>query len=157
LNLEEKYRRILTAIHESKNERFESDYVEAYSISEKHKLKEDLSNLIKADFVEFDKNDDAYYLTTEGYKEVEIINIERQLDENYTDEEIQKNLKESKKNLYTILIGGSVLLMLTIIAITGIGPTSEFHVTPDVLNKIQQNIEIKKDSLMNQKAIIESQ
>ena len=66
MELEDKYKDVLIKIHDSENERLELVYVEKHP-----EIKKELLFLITADYVEFDKTDKAYYLTTEGYDLVE--------------------------------------------------------------------------------------
>ena len=155
MELEEKYENLLIEIHESKNERFENSFVEQKTKFNRATLKDEINYLIEADLVEFDKSDNAYYLTYEGYEEVEEIRFLRRTGEEFTELEYQHLLKQSRiKKIKTLLIG-VVLFSFAALAYIGIGPTKKNEITPEIANQIEYAISSKMDSILNQQTIIQ--
>ena len=96
MELEEKYEDLLIEIKESDKERFENEFVIKSHNDDRINLLDDLSLLISYELVEFDKTDNAYYLTYEGYEKVEGIMELRNAGEQMKELEHQHFLSKSR-------------------------------------------------------------
>ena len=113
LELEEKYENLLIKIFHADNERLESIYVE-----QQPQLKSDLQFLIIAQFVEFDRADNAYYLLTEGYDYVEAHESYAKIGEDISKLESQEQSILSKF-IYYAKLGIYLIVVCTIVVAFG--------------------------------------
>lgn len=155
MELEAAYQDLLIEIHESKNERFENEFVEQKSRFEKPDLKETLSYLIEKELVEFDVSENAYYLTYEGYEEVEGIKLLRKTGEEFEEIEYQHVLKKPRNESIKSIIGGVLTILFAVFAYLGVSPNEKFKLSPELLNQIKDEVSLKKDSMINQQLIIQ--
>lgn len=153
MDLEEKYEQLLLEIFEAENQRILKS-----ELSEKEKSKrEDLEFLIHADLVEYDKGDAAFYLTYEGYEEVEAMTKKlNEAGESMMNAEFEHSMrKERRSNIVRILIGiplfvGVFFAMRGISVKPNTGEIKEV-LNEELLNQIKEEIEMKTDSILNEK------
>jgi len=120
LELEEKYENLLIEIHDSEKERFENRHVSYLIKNGRINLIKEINQLVEYELVEFDKSDDSYYLTYEGYEEVEGIKELRETGEQMSELEYQHSLKKSRNEKVRAIIGGIFIILLAILMLIGI-------------------------------------
>lgn len=147
MELETTKENLLIEIHDSENERIEKVTVEQESSFNRPNLKNDLDFLINIDLVEFDKADQAYYLTYEGYEEVERIGSRREYDK------IDIKLKNGKyKNIKSIFLG-ILIIGFTIAALIGIKPSSKIKFDSSIIESMEVEFKLKMDSIIKIRCI----
>jgi len=153
LELEEKYENLLIEIHESKSERFEKSHVLYLTKNGRNRIVEELDQLIKYEFVEFDTSDNSFYLTYEGYEEVEGIKEVRVTGNQLSELECQYSIEKPRKEKLWRTVGGLVITILAFSLVNGIKPNKQFELTPEVLSEIKNVAIIIMDSVKNEKVV----
>jgi len=147
LELEEKYEDLLIEIKESDKERFENEFVIKSHNDDRINLLDDLSLLISYELVEFDKTDNAYYLTYEGYEKVEGIMELRNAGEQMKELEHQHFLSKSRNQKIGLFFGAVFITLFTILMLNGIRKNTKPELTPELLNEIKEKVSVAMDSV----------
>lgn len=150
MELEEKYENLLIEIKESDKERFENEYVIQSNNEDRINLLDDLNLLISFELVEFDKTDNAYYLTSEGYEKVEGIKELREAGEQMTEFEYQHLLRKSRNQKIGAIVGGAFITLFTILMLYGIRTNTKPELTPELLNEIKEKVSVAMDSVKSE-------
>lgn len=147
MELEEKYENLLIEIQESAKERFENEFVIKSIKEDRINLLDELNQLISYELVEFDKTDNAYYLTYEGYEKVEGIKELREVGEQMTELEYQHLLRKSRNQKIGAIVGGAFIILITTLMLIGIRTNTKPELTPELLNEVKEKVTVAMDSI----------
>lgn len=147
MELEEKYENLLIEIQESAKERFENEFVIKSIKEDRINLLDELNQLISYELVEFDKTDNAYYLTYEGYEKVEGIKELREVGEQMTELEYQHLLRKSRNQKIGAIVGGAFIILFTTLMFNGIRTNTKPELTPELLNEVKEKVTVAMDSI----------
>jgi len=150
LESEEKYENLLIEIKESDKERFENEYVIQSNNEDRITLLDDLNLLISYELVEFDKADNAYYLTYKGYEKVEGIKELTEAGEQMTELEYQHLLRKSRNQKIGAIVGGVFITLFIILMLFGIRTNAKPELTPELLNEIKEKVSVAMDSVKSE-------
>jgi len=155
LELEEKYEKLLLEIHASKNERILKSHLTHLKATRNRDFQNLLDYLIGVELVEFDKKDDAYYLTYEGYEKVEEIKEMNTVGANMADLEFQHNVKREKKQRWFVTALGIFIAAATFFALFGIpaNKNSIEQLDEKVITDIKNTILTYEDSILNSRIL----
>lgn len=155
MELEEKYENLILEIYESEKERFDQDFFSKLAKNDKANLLRDIEQLIEYELVEFDKSEQAYYLTYEGYEKAERIKELRETSQQNSVLEHQNQFKKSKNQKIGAIIGAAVFTFLIIFGLYIARPNNQMDLTPELLNEIKEKVTIAMDSAQNEQILIQ--
>lgn len=155
MELEEKYEQLLLEIHTSKKECIPKSEIPSRITSRKVDFQSLLDYLINIELVEFDIQDNAYYLTYEGYEKVEEINKRKRLRENVASKEHQHAVKRKKKQRLFVTGLGLFLFAASYFALFGISASQNSidKIDSKILSDAEQKIHSFQDSILNSKIL----
>ena len=154
MEIGEKYEDLLLEIFNSKLERLELALVESSMKNSRPELLLDLNFLIEIDLVEFDKREQAYYLTHEGYEEVEALKSAANIGAEMMEVEFHSKPSRMNTENLRIFIGGAILILSVISLFIGIKPHVPLKLDNQILEQIKEDVEFKVDSINKSKAMI---
>lgn len=141
MKLAERHERLLEAIHDTEKERLLRIDLSEKSALWKIEIASVLDFLIQAELVEFDQAEDAYYLTYEGYTEVERIKGRS------TNEQAVKHTSR-RIGLIVLAVFLVVGIYLTMLGIATNNTTTAPLIDEALLEDIKTEIDKKVDSIL---------
>lgn len=146
MELEEKYERLLLEIHEAEGECLRMNEGLLREEEELHRL---LNFLIEKELVEFDKKEQAYFLTYEGYEKVEEIMEIRKGSESREHSELEETQRKTGTNKFLFIALGLFLFLGGYFTLRGIQPDRSFpeNINQETLEHMMKDIKAKTDSV----------
>lgn len=153
MELEAKYEKILLEIYASEGQCFPRGEISVKEKLEEREIQLRLDFLVTKELVEFDKTDDAYYLTTEGYEQIEGVLALKEAGETMANMEFAHTLKKEKRYKVRLVFIGLLVFIGGCFALSGIklSINPEVELNEEIFNNVREEIEFKVDSLIKEK------